>query len=82
MVKQLQQMSQNSTTMLQAVQAGNQIAAQQALELEKLRQLIMMDLTSKQTFQAEQTQKAMSNQDLQDHFFADPDNGQYDRTTY
>jgi len=38
-VQTLQQQSQNSTTLLQTLQVGNSLAAQELAELEKLRQL-------------------------------------------
>jgi len=52
--RRLQQQSQNSTTLLQTLQVGNSLAAQELAEMEKLRQLMLTDITSKATYQAQQ----------------------------
>ena len=42
---------------MEAAQVGNQIAEQQVEQLMALRQLMLVDLQSKQAYQAEQIQK-------------------------
>ena len=42
---------------MQAIQIGNEIAEQQVEQLMALRQLMLVDLESKQAYQAEQIQK-------------------------
>lgn len=54
LVEQLQDMSQSSDGQLQAIQVGSQIAAMQVQQLMKLRQLMMADMQSKASFQAQQ----------------------------
>ena len=50
-------MSQNSVGRLQAIQAGNQIAAQQVRQLQKLRQLMMTQMQMQSAFMATQSDK-------------------------
>ncbi len=54
LVEQLQDMSQSSDGQLKAIQVGSQIAAMQVQQLMKLRQLMMADMQSKASFQAQQ----------------------------
>jgi len=54
---QLRAMSAGAGGQMQAVQVGNQIAEQQVEQLMALRQLMLVDLQSKQAYQAEQIQK-------------------------
>ena len=42
---------------MQAIEVGNEIAEQQVEQLMALRQLMLVDLQSKQAYQAEQIQK-------------------------
>jgi P-type conjugative transfer protein TrbJ len=53
----LQMMSQNSVGRLQAIQAGNQIAAQQVRQIQKLRQLMMTQMQMQSAFMATQSDK-------------------------
>jgi len=53
----LRTMSMGAGGQMQAVQVGNQIAEQQVEQLMALRQLMLVDLQSKQAYQAEQIQK-------------------------
>lgn len=53
----LQNMSQTSVGRLQAIQAGNQIAAQQVRQLQKLRQLLMTQMQMQSAFMATQSDK-------------------------
>ena len=78
----LQQQSQNSTTLLQTMQVSNSMAAQEIAELEKLRQLIMTDIQSKATYQAQQASQAEAGEDLNSTFFAVPTAGNIDGRTY
>ncbi len=54
LIEQLQAMSSNTDGQLKAIQTGNQIAAMEAQQLMKLRQLMMADMQSKAAFQAQQ----------------------------
>ena len=54
LIEELQGMSQSSDGQLKAIQVGSQIAAMQVQELMKLRQLMMADMQSKASFQAQQ----------------------------
>ena len=65
MVTNLQSMAKNSVAgSLQAEQGLLQIVAQQLGEQQKLRQLMLADLTAKQAYQAQQEQQAMAGQKL------------------
>jgi len=78
----LQAKSQSSTGMLQAIQAANQLAGQEVIELQKLRQLMMADIQSKQAFQAQQLSEGMSTVDLDNQFFAPPTAANSDSRTF
>lgn len=78
----LEQKSQSSSGLLQAIQAGNQLAAQEIVELQKLRQLMMADIESKQVFQAQQLSETTATQDLNATFFAQPDSVNTDTRTF
>ena len=54
---QLRAMSAGASGQMEAVEVGNQIAEQQVEQLMALRQLMLVDLQSKQAYQAEQIQK-------------------------
>lgn len=65
MVTKLQNMAKNSVAgSLQAEQGLLQIVAQQLGEQQKLRQLMLADLSSKQAYQAQQEQQALAGQSL------------------
>ena len=65
MVTDLQNMAKNSVGgSLQAEQGLLQIVAQQLGEQQKLRQLMLADLTAKQAYQAQQEQQAIAGQTL------------------
>lgn len=65
MVTNLQNMAKNSVAgSLQAEQGLLQIVAQQLGEQQKLRQLMLADLTAKQAYQAQQEQQALAGQKL------------------
>jgi P-type conjugative transfer protein TrbJ len=53
----LRNMAQSSTGRMEALQVANQIAEQQVQQMMKLRELMLADLQSKQTYQAQQVQK-------------------------
>src|SRR5947209_2901866 len=53
----LRGMAQSSVGRMEALQVANQIAEQQVQQLMKLRELMLADLQSKQTYQAQQVQK-------------------------
>jgi len=71
-VTQLQQQAQSTTGMMQALQTANQIAAQEAVELQKLRVLMMADIASKQAYQAQQISEQMATIDMGGTFFTAP----------
>src|SRR5260370_7477964 len=54
---QLRTMSMGAGGQMEAAEVGNQIAEQQVEQLMALRQLMLVDLQSKQAYQAEQIQK-------------------------
>src|SRR5260370_11856052 len=54
---QLRAMSMGAGGQMEAAEVGNQIAEQQVEQLMALRQLMLVDLQSKQAYQAEQIQK-------------------------
>lgn len=72
LLTQLQQQAQSTNGLLQALQVGNELAAEQATELQKLRVLIMSDISSKQAFQAQQISEGMASTDMNGTFFAAP----------
>jgi P-type conjugative transfer protein TrbJ len=82
LVQTLQQQSQNSTTLLETLQVGNSMAAQELAELEKLRQLMLTDITSKATYQAQQAASAQADGDMNDTFFTVPTGSNTDTRTY
>jgi len=82
LVQTLQQQSQNSTTLLQTLQVGNSLAAQELAEMEKLRQLMLTDITSKATYQAQQASSAQADGDMNDTFFTVPTGSNTDSRTY
>jgi type IV secretion system protein TrbJ len=82
LVQKLQQQSQNSTTLLQTLQVSNSLAAQELAELEKLRQLMMTDIQSKATYQAQQAAEAQAGHDLNSTFFTVPTGSNSDSRTY
>jgi len=69
MVQQLQQQANSSTGVLQAVQVLGEIASQQVVEMQKLRALMLADMTSKETYQQQQLQSGASAQDLTTNWF-------------
>ena len=54
---------------MQAAQVGNQIAEQQVEQLMALRQLMLVDLQSKQAYQAEQIQKEQADKAALEQLF-------------
>jgi P-type conjugative transfer protein TrbJ len=62
-------MAQSSDGRMQALQVANQIAEQQVQQIMKLRQLMLVDLQSKQAFQAAQMQKQASTEAASEQFF-------------
>src|SRR5258708_38456383 len=66
---QLRTMSTGVGRQRQAVEVGNQIAEQQVEQLMALRQLMLVDLQSKQTYQAEQIQKEQADKAALDQVF-------------
>lgn len=65
----LRNMTSTAAGRMQAIQAGNQIAEMTVEQLMKLRQLMIIDLESKQAFQGAQVQKEMQNHAASEQFF-------------
>jgi P-type conjugative transfer protein TrbJ len=66
---QLRTMSMGAGGEMQAAEVGNQIAEQQVEQLMSLRQLMLVDLQSKQAYQAEQIQKEQADKAALDQLF-------------
>lgn len=69
-VNSLRAMSQNAQGRMEAIEVGNQISEQQVEQLQKLRELMLVDLESKATFQAYELQQHANGQGDADAFFA------------
>jgi P-type conjugative transfer protein TrbJ len=82
LLTRLEQQSQSSTGLLQAIQTANQLAAQEIVELQKLRQLMMVDIQSKQVFQAQQLSDSMATSDMNQMFFSLPPSSNSDSRTF
>jgi len=65
----LRNMSMSAGGQVQAAQVGNQIAEQQVEQLMALRQLMLVDLQSKQAYQAEQIQKEQADKEALEQLF-------------
>jgi P-type conjugative transfer protein TrbJ len=65
----LRTMSETADGRMEALQVANQIAEQQVQQLMKLRELMLADLQSKQTFQAHQVQKEAATEASVEQFF-------------
>ena len=66
---QLRVMSTGAGGQMQAAEVGNQIAEQQVEQLMALRQLMLVDLQSKQAYQAEQIQKEQADKAALEQLF-------------
>jgi len=65
----LRVMSETADGRMEALQVANQIAEQQVQQLMKLRELMLADLQSKQTYQAHQVQKDAATEAAVEQFF-------------
>ena len=65
----LRTMSMSAGGQMEAAQVGNQIAEQQVEQLMALRQLMLVDLQSKQAYQAEQIQKEQADKAALEQLF-------------
>jgi P-type conjugative transfer protein TrbJ len=65
----LRNMARSANGRMQAIEVGNQISEQTVEQLMKLRQLMLVDLQSKQAFQAAQIQKESQNHAATEQFF-------------
>jgi P-type conjugative transfer protein TrbJ len=65
----LRTMAMSADGRMQAIEVGNQISEQTVEQLMKLRQLMLVDLQSKQAFQAAQIQKDAQNHAATEQFF-------------
>ena len=65
----LHKLMQTPIGRMQAIQIGSDLSEQQVEQLMKLRQLMILDLQSKQAFQAEQIQKEQADVAAQQKFF-------------
>ncbi len=66
---QLRMMSMGAGGQMEAAEVGNQIAEQQVEQLMALRQLMLVDLQSKQAYQAEQIQKEQADKAALEQMF-------------
>ena len=66
---QLRTMSMGAGGQMEAAEVGNQIAEQQVEQLMALRQLMLVDLQSKQAYQAEQIQKEQADKAALEQLF-------------
>lgn len=65
----LRAMSETADGRMEALQVANQIAEQQVQQLMKLRELMLADLQSKQTYQAHEVQKDAATEAAVEQFF-------------
>ena len=65
----LRNMARSADGRMQAIEVSNQISEQTVEQLMKLRQLMLVDLQSKQAFQAAQIQKEAQNHAATEQFF-------------
>ena len=65
----LRQQAQNPVGQMDAIQVGTEISEQEVEQLMKLRELMMLDLQSKQAYQAAQIQKEDADVGAQQQFF-------------
>jgi P-type conjugative transfer protein TrbJ len=77
----LRNMAKNSDGRMEALQVMGQIAEQQVQQLMKLRELMMADMSSKQSYQAAMIQKQAASEAATERFFNWLP-GVSDRTTY
>jgi P-type conjugative transfer protein TrbJ len=65
----LRRMAQTPAGQMDSIQMGTEISEQQVEQLMKLRQLMILDLQSKQAYQAEQIQKQQADAAAEQQFF-------------
>jgi P-type conjugative transfer protein TrbJ len=65
----LRQMAQTPAGQMDSIQMGTEISEQQVEQLMKLRELMILDLQSKQAYQAEQIQNEQASTAAQQKFF-------------
>ena len=65
----LRQMAQTPAGQMDSIQMGTEISEQQVEQLMKLRELMILDLQSKQAYQAEQIQNEQAGTAAQQKFF-------------
>jgi P-type conjugative transfer protein TrbJ len=70
MIQYFQSQAGNLTTQQQALMLGNVVGTETLSQMNKLRQIMLADMQSKQTFQAYQVQKEMQQQNYEQTFFA------------
>lgn len=68
-LEQLRSMSQNASGQMQAIQVGSQIAEQQVQQLQKLRQLMMVQMQAQNTYLAAQENKDATTKAAMDDAF-------------
>lgn len=71
-MQQLQQMSQTSTGRMQALQVGNQIAGQQVRQMQKLRQLSLLQIQQQSAYLATKNEKEAYEKAQADQYFLAP----------
>ena len=70
MIRYYQSQAGSITTQMQATQFGHQIGVETLNQMNKLRQLTLADMQSKQAYQAFQVQKEIHAQEFEQTFFA------------
>ena len=68
----IQRMSQSAVGRMQAIQAGNQLAAQTVKQLQKLRELAFLNLQMQAAYKATQTDQAAAQKAHAEQFFTAP----------
>jgi P-type conjugative transfer protein TrbJ len=68
----IQRMSQSALGRMQAIQAGNQMAAQTVKQLQKLRELAFLNLQMQSAYKATQTDKESAQKAHAEQFFTAP----------
>ncbi|WP_182333644.1 P-type conjugative transfer protein TrbJ [Stenotrophomonas acidaminiphila] len=72
MLRNLINQSQSAEGRLQAIQAGNEIAAQQVQQIQKLRELVATTITLQSNFIARETERQAVNDAAMEKFFEKP----------
>jgi P-type conjugative transfer protein TrbJ len=72
LLRSLVQRSQTAQGRMQAIQAGNEIAAQQVQQLQKLREMIAASITLQSNYIAQQTERQAVDDAFRENFYSAP----------